>query len=57
MQDSLLINKLKLVKISVLVQNQELKVDLIVNINKSYANNNTDILDILVLYTTTKATI
>jgi hypothetical protein len=55
MQDSLLINKPKLVKISTLVQNQELKADLIVNINKSYANNNTDILDILVSHTTTKA--
>jgi hypothetical protein len=40
-----------------LVQNQEPKADLIVNTNKSYTNNNIDILDILVLYTTTKAAI
>jgi hypothetical protein len=40
-----------------LVQNQELKADLIVNTNKSYTNNNIDILDILVSYTTTKAAI
>jgi hypothetical protein len=53
--DSLSINELKLVKIGMLVQNQELKVDLIVNINKSYANDNTDILDILVSCATIKA--
>jgi hypothetical protein len=50
MQDSLSINEPKLVKISALVQNQELKVDLIVNTNKSYANNDIDIPDILVSY-------
>jgi hypothetical protein len=56
MRDSLLINKPKPVKISMLVQNQELKVDLIVNINKSYADDDIDIPDILVSCATTKAT-
>jgi hypothetical protein len=37
------------------VQNQELKADLIVNINKSYADDDIDIPDILVLYATVKA--
>jgi hypothetical protein len=55
MQDSLSINEPKPVKISTLVQNQELKADLIVNINKSYADDDIDILDILVSHTTAKA--
>jgi hypothetical protein len=55
MRDSLLINEPKPVKIGTLVQNQELKADLIVDTNKSYADDDTDILDILVSCATAKA--
>jgi transposase InsO family protein len=55
MRDSLSINEPKPVKIGTLVQNQELKADLIVNINKSYADDDTDIPDILVSCATAKA--
>jgi hypothetical protein len=55
MQDSLSINEPKLVKIGTLVQNQELKADLIVDTNKSYTDDDTDILDILVSCATVKA--